>query len=185
MIEILQPLELVKKNMIVKHMSGSHAYGMATAESDVDIRGVFLADPINIRTPFFKVEECTIQDEEDTKFYEGTHFMKLLLQNNPNIVETLWMDDADVLFVDDKGVYDLLKKNRYAFLSSKVAHTYTGYAFSQIKRHTHYNKQSNKLNELDVIFKEIFELYNEGEMNLEDIKIEFGDNFYKYFESRL
>ena len=139
----MNALELVKKNKIVTHMSGSHAYGMSTPESDVDIRGLFLADPINIRTPFYTVEECKIMDEEDTKFYELTHFMKLLLQNNPNIVETLWVDESDIMFRDSKGVYDLLRKHRSDFLSSKVAHTYTGYAFAQLKRIKGHNKWIN------------------------------------------
>jgi len=140
MIEPIDPKILLEKNKIVTHMSGSHAYGMSTPESDVDIRGLFLADPINVRTPFFNVEECNIETEEDTKFFELTHFMKLLLNNNPNIVETLWVDESDIMFKDSKGCYDLLRAERSKFLCSKVAFTYSGYAFAQMKRIKGHNK---------------------------------------------
>ncbi len=51
--------ELMTENLIVKHKAGSHAYGTQIETSDEDHRGIFVADPINIRTPFFKVEEAT------------------------------------------------------------------------------------------------------------------------------
>ena len=176
--------------MIVKHLSGSHAYGMATPESDVDIRGVFLADPINIRTPFFKVEECVIQDEEDTKFFEGTHFMKLLLQNNPNIVETLWMHDDDILFTDNKGVYQLFKKHRVAFLCSKVAFTYSGYAFAQLKRIKGHNKWINNPQSVEpprqIDFITLIQNFTKDKvlkLNLEDYQVDhrlipYGNDIY-------
>lgn len=141
--KILQPLELIEKNKIVTHLSGSKCYGMSTPESDIDIRGLFLADPVNIRTPFFNVNECVIEDEEDTKYYEMTHFMKLLLQNNPNILESLWVDESDIMFKDSLGVYDMLRSYRKDFLCSKVAHTYSGYAYQQLKRMKSHKKWIN------------------------------------------
>lgn len=124
--------DLVKQNLIVKHYAGSRAYGTALPTSDVDIRGIFCADPINIRTPFFPIRECDITDEEDTKVYELAHFMKLCLDCNPNIIETLWVDENDILF--RTPAYDLLRKNRHHFLSSKIAFTTTGYMISQLNR---------------------------------------------------
>jgi predicted nucleotidyltransferase len=69
--------ELMRDNMLVKHRAGSHAYGTAIATSDLDFRGVFVADPVNVRTPFFPVYEAEDQLEEDTKLFELAHFMKL------------------------------------------------------------------------------------------------------------
>ena len=55
--------ELMRDNMLVKHYAGSHSYGTALPDSDVDFRGVFCADPVNILTPFFPVRECEDQDD--------------------------------------------------------------------------------------------------------------------------
>ena len=133
--------ELMRDNMIVKHMAGSHAYGTALPTSDVDMRGVFSADPINIRTPWFTVKETEVTDEEDTKLYELTHFMKLCLECNPNIIETLWVDESDILH--GSAVYDNLRAARERLLSKKLAFTFSGYALAQLKRIKGHNKWIN------------------------------------------
>lgn len=130
--------QLMKENMLVKHYAGSHAYGTALPSSDVDFRGVFVADPINVRTPFFPVSEATDSDEEDTKLFELAHFVKLTLDCNPNVVETLWVDDDDIVFRTD--AYDHLREHRHQLLSAKIAYTTSGYALSQLKRIKGHNK---------------------------------------------
>lgn len=130
--------ELMRDNLLVKHKAGSHAYGTNISTSDEDYRGIFCADPINLRTPFFTVREVEDTDEEDTKLYELAHFMKLCIDCNPNIVETLWVDDADIIY--STGAYDLLRDHRADLLSSKIAFTTVGYALSQLKRIKGHNK---------------------------------------------
>lgn len=133
--------ELMKENMLVKHLAGSHAYGTALPTSDVDYRGIFCADPINYLTPFFTVKECEDQDEEDTKLYELGHFVKLCVDCNPNIVETLWVELKDVTHITP--AYMHLRNNRQHFLSSKIAFTTSGYAMAQLKRIKGHNKWIN------------------------------------------
>lgn len=131
-----------KKNLIVEHLAGSHAYGTNIASSDVDIRGVFCADPINIRTPFFPVREVTLQDEEDGKLYELTQFMNLYVGMNPNIVETLWVDPVHIL--NKHPAYDYLRENAaQQLLNKKAAFTFSGYAVAQLKRIRGHNKWIN------------------------------------------
>lgn len=133
--------ELMYDNMIVKHRAGSHSYGTSLPTSDLDIRGVFAADPINIRTPWFTVRETEVTEEEDTKLYELTHFMKLCLECNPNIIETLWVDPSDILY--STPVYDKLRSERKRLLSKKIAFTTSGYAIAQLKRIRGHNKWIN------------------------------------------
>ena len=83
--------ELIKSNLIVKHYAGSHAYGTNIETSDVDFRGVFCADPINIRTSFYTMRETEDVTEEDTKLYELSHFMKLALDCNPQRLNNIWI----------------------------------------------------------------------------------------------
>lgn len=133
--------EMMRDNTLVKHYAGSHAYGTALPTSDVDFRGVFCADKVNVLTPFFPVREVEDLTEEDTKLYELAHFMKLCLDCNPNVVETLWVDDSDVLMYTQ--AYALLRENRHKLLSSKVAFTTSGYALAQLKRIRGHNKWLN------------------------------------------
>ena len=131
----------MKKNTIVKHYAGSISYGTNLPTSDVDYRGIYCVDPVNILTPFYTVRECNDVDEEDTKLYEMAHFFKLCLDCNPNIVETLWVDDSDITFRTD--AYDYVREHRMDFLSSKIAFTTSGYALAQLKRIKGHNKWIN------------------------------------------
>ena len=133
--------ELMNEQKLVKHYAGSHAYGTSLPTSDVDFRGIFAADPVNVRTPFFPVRETEDCSEEDTKYYELAHFMKLCLDCNPNIVETLWVDESDIVFSVD--AYHHLRSFRQRLLSSKIAFTTSGYALSQLKRIKGHNKWIN------------------------------------------
>jgi len=133
--------ELMNDNLLCKHYAGSHAYGTSLPTSDVDFRGIFVADPVNIRTPFYRIEEVSDTSEEDTKFYELAQFMKLVVDGNPNIVETLFVDEKDVVF--STPAYELLRANAHKLLSSKIAFTYSGYALSQLKRIKGHNKWIN------------------------------------------
>jgi len=133
--------ELMQANMIVKHYAGSLAYGTNLPTSDVDFRGVFVADPINIRTPFYTVKEVDDTSEEDTKLYELSQFMKLSLDCNPNVIETLWVDPASIVVTTP--AYDMLRQAAPSLLSSKIAYTTVGYATSQLKRIKGHNKWIN------------------------------------------
>jgi len=133
--------ELMRDNLIVKHKAGSHAYGTNIATSDEDFRGIFGCDPINLITPFFPIRESTDVSEEDTKFYELAHFVNLCLGCNPNIVETLWVEDEDIVFKTE--AYDHLRDHRVELLSSKAAFTFSGYAIAQLKRIKGHNKWIN------------------------------------------
>lgn len=129
---------IMQTNMICKHYAGSHAYGTALPTSDVDFRGIFVGDPINIRTPFFRIEEVEDTSEEDTKLYELAQFMKLAVDCNPNIIETLWVDKSDL--VHTTPAFEYLRSFAPQLLSSKIAFTTSGYALAQLKRIKGHNK---------------------------------------------
>ena len=119
-------------NLLMTGLAGSHAYGMSTPESDIDVRGIFCGSKENICTPFFPYKEQNISSMEDAKVYELSNFLHLYTQGNPNILESLWLDDSSIL---TQGVgYDLLHAVRSELLSKKVAFTFSGYALSQLKR---------------------------------------------------
>lgn len=133
------------KNLIVKHIAGSHAYGTSLPTSDRDVRGIFCADRMEICTPFFPVREVTLPEEEDGKVYELCNFMKLYCDGNPNILESLWIDTEDIIRDEGSilGPYFYLREKAPELLSSKVAFTFSGYAISQLKRIKGHHKWIN------------------------------------------
>lgn len=130
-----------ENHLLMKCLTGSRAYGTSTPESDTDIRGIFCAPKKAIVTPWFPVREMVLPEEEDGKLYELTNFMKLFVDQNPNILELLFVDRGDV--IETSPAYELLRENASSLLSSKVAFTFSGYAMSQMQRIKGHDKWIN------------------------------------------
>lgn len=166
----------MKENMLVKHYAGSIAYGTNLPTSDVDFRGMFVADPINVRTPFFPIKEVNDQTEEDTVLYELAQFMRLALDCNPNVIETLWVDRSSI--VHTSPAYEILRDAAPKLLSSKIAFTTSGYALSQLKRIKGHNKWINNPQQVEapqqVDFVSLVHNFRTNKM----LKINFRD-FYQ------
>ncbi len=160
-------------NLIVRHLAGSQAYGTSTPTSDTDFRGIFMADKEFILTPFFTVNEVSDTAEEDTKYYELNNYMRLYLDANPNILESLWVDESDIVFRTE--LYDHLRSARADLLSSKIAFTYTGYAHNQAKRMKNHHSWMDKERTGVRMLQEIFDDYP-CQQTIEWI----GDNFPDY-----
>lgn len=111
---------------------GSTAYGTNGPSSDVDVKGVFIA-PKNYVLGF---ETVTCIDKGfgdlDCAMYELREYAKLALQNNPNILELLFVDESSIIY--DTPAWSELRDIRHSFLSQNVKHRYCGYAISQLKR---------------------------------------------------
>ena len=120
------------EHMIHKIIAGSQLYGTSTPESDVDIRGVCLM-PLQALLGLQNFEQYQLLNEEqDVEIYGLTKFVRLALDANPNILDILfapkdrWMMQTE----EWQQIYD----NRKLFLSTRVRHTFSGYAHSQLKR---------------------------------------------------
>ena len=129
-----------KDTILISHVAGSKAYGTNIATSDTDVRGIFTAPKKSILTPFYPVREVT-GEGEDCKYYELNNYMKLYLEMNPNILETLWIDKSSI--IDATPEYWKLREVGQTLLTSKVAFTFSGYAMAQLKRIKGHNKHIN------------------------------------------
>jgi uncharacterized protein len=96
----------------------------------VDVRGICLP-PREALLGLARFEQHEIPDE-DTVIYDLRKFCRLALKANPNILEMLFVPEDAILEIDEYGKG--LIENRHLFLSTRVVHTYSGYAFSQLKR---------------------------------------------------
>lgn len=124
-------------DILYKVIAGSKAYGLDLPTSDTDIRGIFL-QPNEFRLGNGYKEQVNDRTN-DIVFYEINRFVNLLSQNNPNIIENLFVPEDKILIFDDriKPLYD----NRLKFLTKKIKYTFGGYAISQIKKARGLNKK--------------------------------------------
>lgn len=124
--------KVMKTRAIYVTRHGSHAYGLNTAQSDLDIKGVLIGPESHYLGYLNRVEQIEERDPNDLVIYEFTKFMKLAADCNPNIIEVLHTDEKDILY--SNGFGEELRTMRNMFLSQKAKHTFSGYAMAQLKR---------------------------------------------------
>jgi predicted nucleotidyltransferase len=129
-------LEWLHKGLILLVNHGSHAYGLNTPESDLDIKGIAVP-PREYFLGFAATFEQAESKEPDMVVFDVRKFFKLAAECNPNIIEVLWGHFDDVRYNTPCG--QMLLQSRELFLSKKARHTFSGYAMAQLKRiKTHY-----------------------------------------------
>ena len=149
----------VEDNILFVTLHGSHAYGMAREGSDIDIKGVLIPPksyflgfsdkfsqfegelPRNysVGTSTFveKIEDMVgrkvaLDEKMDSAIYGIQKFFKLASDNNPNIVEVLFTDPGHHII--STPLWEKILENRDLFLSTRAKFSFSGYAFSQLKR---------------------------------------------------
>lgn len=128
--------DLRNNNLIAfECVAGSRAYGLATATSDVDIRGVFILP----ERDFFGLHyaEQINADNNNVVYYELRRFVELLLHNNPNILELLGTGTEHIRI--QHPLFSLLTPP--LFLSKRCKETFGNYAYSQIQKARGLNKK--------------------------------------------
>lgn len=130
-------------NLILRSIAGSHLYGLNTAASDMDIRGIYM-DRMEDMLDIAGRQNQEMSDEtQDEKYYSLGKFLKLASECNPNIIELLWLPEDAIL--KKSPVYDELVSHRDWFLSKRARHTFSGYAYAQIQRAKGLNKKGNSV----------------------------------------
>lgn len=109
---------------------GSHAYGTNVEDSDIDIRGVTMNSVSDLlgMTNF----EQFIDEPTDTVVYSFNKMIKLLINCNPNVCETLGCHPDSYVYFHPIGKE--LVKNKKLFLSQKAVQSFGGYAKQQLNR---------------------------------------------------
>jgi uncharacterized protein len=106
--------------VILEAIIGSHAYGLATEESDVDRRGVFVAPT----EAFWRLEKPPTSVEgpsPEQLSWEVEHFCKLGLKSNPTVLETLVSPLVEIITPMGEELRALLP----AFLSRYAVRAFT------------------------------------------------------------
>ena len=128
-----------KKYIQFKALTGSKAYGLDIPTSDEDWRGFYIPPTHDFFAFVEPTEQLQTTSGEDYSYWELKKFLKLIIANNPNVLETLW---SPVMLYPNPNTGSLIKyfieTNRDGFLSKRIINTYGGYATSQLKRGEEY-----------------------------------------------
>jgi predicted nucleotidyltransferase len=123
--------EDLRSYVIYRCQVGSKAFGLATEDSDDDLRGIYLP-PARLHWSLRRLpEQLEFQDsDQDEVYWELEKFVRLALKANPNVLETLW---TPMVLQADQTAQEL-RELRQVFLSKHVYKTYSGYVLSQFRR---------------------------------------------------
>ena len=122
--------EHLGKNIIMLCFGGSHAYGTNVETSDVDIRGIAVERPSEIIG--LSTFEQLVYTGTDTTIYAFNKMIKLLVENNPNIIECLGLKPEHYIYLSPLGKE--LLDHKHLFISQRSFYTFGGYARANLKR---------------------------------------------------
>lgn len=157
---LIHPPSWLAQNLHYLCMMGSTAYGVSSNTSDQDIYG-WCIPPKNIvfphlageiegfgtpKTRFNQWSEHHIQDpggkEYDFAIYSIVKFFDLCMENNPNMVDSLFVPDFCVMF--QTKIAQHVRENRKLFLHKGSYHKFKGYAYSQLHKMSNKTRNSDK-----------------------------------------
>lgn len=118
-------------NILLQGRVGSHAYGLATADSDEDFLGTYLEPTEEFLGLHPGERGSKVTKDPDSTLHELGKFCKLALGCNPTASELLWLDHYTVKTPVGVELVSL----RQSFLSADlVRNSYFEYAAQQFKR---------------------------------------------------
>lgn len=111
-------------------IAGSHVYGLATEDSDLDKRGVFLEDFKSVLLG--KTRSQMSIDGDDQTYYEIKTFLDFIRVQNPNAIELLFTPKEFIL--EQHEILTPIFNNPHQFLTKNIIKTFGGFAKNQIKK---------------------------------------------------
>lgn len=127
------------ENICLLTVGGSHAYGLANENSDIDIRGIAVRTAEDILGMHHFDGFNQVTENTDIQIYTLDKFVNLALKGNVNVLEILFGDPSNVLLCDGFGRYLLSIKEQ--FLSNDIYKSLRGTIYSHLKT---YEKTGNE-----------------------------------------
>lgn len=143
-INLTSILSKIPGNICYATIAGSHSFGLARENSDIDIKGVFIV-PIE---KILGLDSFSMQDNSftlsmndfDYEFHEISKFLKLMLKCNPTVLEVAFVKESLLLEQNEIGkrMRELAPTVLHSGYDSKrdkawgIWATFYGYAKSQI-----------------------------------------------------
>lgn len=130
---------------------GSMAYGVSGDTSDMDLYG-FCIPPKDIifphtagyipgfstQVPSFDqwqqhhIKEADTRKEYDFNVYSIIKYFKLVMENNPNMIDSLFT--APNMVITSTKISDMVRDQRKSFLHKGAWHKFKGYAYGQVQK---------------------------------------------------
>lgn len=149
--QLISPPSWVQKQTQYEVMMGSIAYGVSNDISDVDIYG-FCIPPKDMIFPhlvgeiqgfgrqkkrFEQFQQHHITDPNNQKEYDITiysiiKYFQLVMENNPNMIDSLFVPQRCVLHCTPLA--NIVRENKKEFLHKGAWFKFKGYAFSQMNK---------------------------------------------------
>lgn len=138
---------------------GSHAYGINGPGSDIDIYG-FCIPPLQYLLPHttghiegfgrqqnnfeqFQVDHIKNNEElYDVSIYNIAKFLHLCMDNNPNMIDCLFVPDDCIIY--KSPIANLILNNKNIFLHKGCYHRFLGYAQSQLSKIRNKNPEGKR-----------------------------------------
>ncbi len=147
--KLIKPPKFLTTSVQYEVIMGSNAYGVSTDVSDVDIYGfcipnrdVVFPHTIGIVNGFGKKGEIFNQyqqhhvkdnkKEYDLTIYSIIKYFQLVMENNPNIVDSLFVPRRCIVYSTQVG--EMVREARKEFLHKGAWHKFKGYAYSQLHK---------------------------------------------------
>lgn len=154
---LISPPSFVPHNIHYETIMGSVAYGVSADTSDMDVYG-FCVPPKDMIFPhlageilgfgrqinrFEQYQQHHILDKSalagagrtyDITIYSIVKYFQLCMENNPNMIDSLFTPANCVLHITKLG--NMVRENRRLFLHKGAWHKFKGYAYSQLHKMT-------------------------------------------------
>jgi predicted nucleotidyltransferase len=148
---LIKPPSFVEGSTVYETMMGSVAYGVSSDTSDVDIYG-FCIPPKDYIFPhlaghiagfstqiqsFDQYQEHHIKEKDhnkeyDVNIYSIIKYFRLCMDNNPNMIDSLFT--ATNMVLSSSKVSNMVRDQRKMFLHKGSWHKFKGYAYGQMHK---------------------------------------------------
>lgn len=122
-------LSEVPGSPVLVGVGGSHAYGLATPQSDVDYRGCYVV-PTRDLFRLTKPAETYDRHDPDVALHEVGKLIYLASKGNPTVLEVFYYSD----YVVCTRIGEALIAHRDLFITDRIRDTHVGYARAQFER---------------------------------------------------
>lgn len=173
--------ENLGENICLLAVGGSHAYGLANENSDIDIRGIAVRTAEDILGMHHFDGFNQVTENTDIQIYTLDKFVNLALKGNVNVLEILFSDPSNILLCDGFGRYLLDIKEQ--FLSNDIYKSLRGTIYSHLKT---YSKTGNEkfLRHAARLTAMSYDLFLKGEFIVEVDKMPFYKSEWQVLHSK-
>ena len=149
--KLIAPPSFVHENLAYETIMGSQSYGVSSDDSDWDVYAFCVPDKEIVfphlsgeimgfgnqiqrfeQYQMHHIKSMCGQREYDLQVFNIVKFFQLLMDNNPNIIDSVYTPDRCILHMNDVG--KLVRDNRDMFIHKGVWHKMRGYAYSQLNK---------------------------------------------------